>query len=225
MDTDNNIPADAQEPAEGAAQTAPETSTPPADAQEPAGDAPAQQAGTLLGGGNDPAQQGAQDAQQGAGVPESYDFHSVMPEGAQYDQALADSFAGVAKDAGLSQASASKIAAYGMPLMQKVAQQATEAAAQAYEQKVTGWADSAKQALGADFDKTMSRAGTGIEALEKRVPGLRQALNESGAGNQLALVQAFALIGDLVGEDVGKLSGGTTPGASNIYPKTNFNDY
>ena len=71
MDTDNNIPADAQEPAEGAAQTAPETSTPPADAQEPAGDAPAHQAGTLLGGGNDPAQQGAQgaqDAQQGAGA-------------------------------------------------------------------------------------------------------------------------------------------------------------
>ena len=51
----------------------------------------------------------------------------------------------------------------------------------------------------------MSTAGAGIEAVEKAVPGIRQALNETGAGNRIEVIRAFEMLGKLVQADPGKL--------------------
>jgi hypothetical protein len=65
--------------------------------------------------------------------------------------------------------------------------------------------------MGADFEKTMTTAGAGIEDVEKVVPGIRKALNETGAGNRIEVIRAFEMLGQLVQADPGKMvnAGGT----------------
>jgi len=162
--------------------------------------------GTLLGGKEDEA---------------AWDFRGVVPEGMAYDEASASAYAAIAKEAGLTGAQAQKLAAYGM----QYARDGMAAMAKAYADEVTGWAETARKELGSDFDATVQRAGTGIEALEKAVPGLRQALNETGAGNRVEFVRAFAMIGSLVGEDNFRGFGAAAGKSSPLYPNTNFNDY
>ena len=163
--------------------------------------------GTLLGGKEDDA---------------AWDFRGVVPEGMAYDEATASAYATIAKEAGLTGAQAQKLAAYGM---QQYARDGMAAMAKAYADEVSGWAETTKQELGSDFDMTVQRAGAGIEALERSVPGLRQALNETGAGNRVEFVRAFALIGSLVGEDNFRGFGDGAAKTSTRYPNTNFSDY
>jgi len=59
--------------------------------------------------------------------------------------------------------------------------------------------------MGAEFNNVMSTAGAGIEAVEKVVPGIRQALNDTGAGNRIEVIRAFEMLGKLVQADPGKL--------------------
>ena len=162
--------------------------------------------GTLLGGKEDDA---------------AWDFRGVVPEGMAYDEATASAYATIAKEAGLTGAQAQKLAAYGM----QYARDGMAAMAKAYADEVSGWAETTKQELGSDFDMTVQRAGAGIEALERSVPGLRQALNETGAGNRVEFVRAFALIGSLVGEDNFRGFGDGAAKTSTRYPNTNFSDY
>jgi hypothetical protein len=79
--------------------------------------------------------------------------------------------------------------------------------------------------MGANFDSIMSTAGAGIEAVEKVVPGIRQALNETGAGNRIEVIKAFEMLGQLVQADPGKMvnAGGTVDqpkGATTWYPNS-----
>jgi hypothetical protein len=162
--------------------------------------------GTLLGGKEEEA---------------AWDFRGVVPEGMQYDEASASAYSAIAKEAGLTGEQAQKLAAYGM----QYAKDGIAAMQKAYEATVSGWAETAKTELGSEFDATVKRAGTGIEALERSVPGLRAALNETGAGNRVELVRAFALIGELVGEDTFRGFGAAGGKSSPLYPNTNFNEY
>jgi hypothetical protein len=71
----------------------------------------------------------------------------------------------------------------------------------------------------------MSTAGAGIEAVEKVAPGIRQALNETGAGNRIEVIKAFEMLGQLVQADPGKMvnAGGTMDqpkGATTWYPNS-----
>ena len=167
----------------------------------------AEKTGTILGGTEDEA---------------AWDFSGVVPEGMAYDKEAAAAFAAVAKEAGLTGAQAQTIAGYGM----KYAQEGMNAMARAYAEQIDGWGKSARTELGASFDSTVQAAGTGIEALENLIPGVRQALNETGAGNRVELIRAFALIGNLVGEDTFKGFGSAAGAkASARYPNTNFEDY
>ncbi len=163
-------------------------------------------AGTILGGKEDEA---------------GWDFREAVPEGMEYDEGAANAFATVAKEVGLTGEQAKAVAAYGM----KYAQEGMNAFARAWAEEVTGWAAAAQNELGTNFDSTVHKAGAGIEALEKAVPGIRQALNETGAGNRVELVKAFAMIGELVGEDDFRGFGAAAETKSARYPNTNFENY
>ena len=138
----------------------------------------------------------------------------------EYDAKSAQEYGAIARECGLNQEQASKIASYGMQFMQNGvnAAMAQVAATQAK------WGEDAKAQLGADFDKTVARAAVGINRLEKSVPNLRQVLNETGAGNRIEMIQLMAAIGDLVGEDNGHGVPGYG-GEKSLYPNTNFGQY
>lgn len=156
-------------------------------------------------------------------IPETYDLASVIPEGFELDQERMDSFTTVAKEAGLSQENASKLAAYGIQLMQESAQ----AVQQEFVSRVNTWGEQAKTELGAEFNNTVRLAASGIEVMEKQIPELRTMLNETGAGNHPVMIKAMAMVGKLVAEENGnKLLGGQPQsGAPSIYSNTNFKKY
>lgn len=179
----------------------------PAGAPAQGGENPAEEKpGTILGGKEEEA---------------AWDFRGLVPEGMAYDEAAASAYAAVAKEAGISGAQAQKLAAYGM----KYAQESVNAMIRARAEEINGWAASAKTELGTQFDSTVQAAGTGIEAVEKIIPGIRQALNETGAGNRVELIRAFALIGNLVGEDNFRGFGSAAGTKSTLYPNTDFSKY
>lgn len=180
-----------------------EKSVPAAAEEKPAAE---QQASTLLGG---------------AEQEQAWDFRSVVPEGMAYDEASASAFSAVAKEAGLTGEQAQKLAAYGM----QYARDGISAMREAQAQQIAGWAEATKKELGSEFDATVRRAGTGIEAIERSIPGIRQALNETGAGNRIELVRAFALVGQLVGEDNFRGFGEGGSATTTRYPNTNFDNY
>lgn len=150
--------------------------------------------GTLLGGENKPAAP--------AGAPETYDYSATIPDGMQVDQQLADGFSAIAREMNLTNDQANKIAAYGIQYGQQVAQ----AMQQQLDAEVAGWGEAAKKELGADFDTTMQLCGAALEAVEKQVPGIRKALNETGAGNRIEVIKMMRLMGELVQSDPGKLA-------------------
>lgn len=163
------------------------------------------------------------DVTEGIQIPESYDLASVIPEGFELNQERMDSFTAVAKEAGLSQENASKLAAYGIQMMQESAQ----AVQQEFVSRVNTWGEQAKTELGAEFNNTVRLAASGIEVMEKQIPELRTMLNETGAGNHPVMIKAMAMIGKLVAEENGnKLLGGQPQaGAPSIYSNTNFKKY
>lgn len=164
--------------------------------------------GTLLGGETKPAAP--------AGAPEQYDYSAAIPEGMQVDQQLADGFSVIAREMNLTNDQANKIAAYGIQYGQQVAQ----AMQQQLDAEVAGWGEAAKKELGADFDKTMQLCGAALEAVEKQVPGIRKALNETGAGNRIEVIKVMRLMGELVQSDPSKLAnlgGAAKPAGSDTW--------
>lgn len=176
----------------------------PQPATEPA-NAPADAAGTMLGGTGTTDQQkepdaGAKDTQP-AGAPEQYDFAASIPEGTEVDEKITKEFSDIARGMNLSNEQANQMASYGI----KYAQQVADAVRSQYQAQVTSWGEQAKAELGANLDKTLVAAGAGIEAAEKQIPGLRQALNETGAGNRIEIIKLCEMLGHLVQADPGKL--------------------
>ena len=152
---------------------------------------------------------------------EEIDFKSIVPEGMVYDEKKAKDFATIGKQAGLSNEQMSQLALYGM----NYANETAKAIKEAYVQQVEDWGKQAKEELGNDFDATINTCGKGIEALEKKIPNIRQALNETGAGNRIEVIRAMALIGEIVSEDSFRGFGTPSSGQANIYDKTNFDAY
>jgi hypothetical protein len=202
---DDNGDSDAADPASdagGAGGDAGGTDkTPPEDA-----------GGTILGGDGKDANP--------AGVPDAYDFKSIVPEGMDYDEQSAAAFGEVAKKAGLSQEQASTIAAYGMQYMQ----QGVDAAMQAVQETQAAWAEEARTQLGGQFDATVAKAAAARDALAAKIPGLTDMLNETGAGNRVEMIRLMAAFGDLIGEDGGDRNG-VAGAEKSIYPNTDFKKY
>ncbi|WP_276677225.1 hypothetical protein [Selenomonas artemidis] len=192
---------------------------PPAESAPPAGDPagapPAGGESTILGG-----QQNPQGGNPPPGVPDAYDFKSIVPEGMEYDEQSAAAFSEVAKKAGLSQEQASSIAAYGMQYMQ----QGAAAAMQEIAAIRTQWGEDARSQLGGQFEATVAKAAAGRDALAAKVPGLVDMLNETGAGNRVEMIRLLAAVSEVLGED-GGLRDGAGGAEKSIYPNTNFGLY
>lgn len=183
-----------------------------AGAQSILGGAGQQPQNTNNTGNNQP--QGAQ------GAPDVYDFSQIVPEGMEYDQQAAQEYGAIARECGLTQEQASKIAQYGMQFMQNGVQAAMQQITATHER----WGEEARQKLGGDFDKTVARAAVGINRLSRQIPGIREAFNETGAGNRIEMITLMAAIGDLLGEDNGHGVPGYG-GEKSLYPNTNFGQY
>lgn len=132
-------------------------------------------------------------------VPDKYDFAAITPEGVELEQAIVDEYSTIAKEIGLSNEHASKLAEYGMNLQQ----QAANAVVSAYAKQVDGWGETAKTELGDQFAGTVKQAAQGIQALSEHIPGLRDFLNETGAGNRVEMIKLMALVGRMSTEDNG----------------------
>ena len=214
MDNDNTAANDntnVQQPQVDQQTTAQPTPQPAAPANDGA-----QPQGTMLGG------QPQQQQPAPAGAPEAYDFKATIPEGVELDETITREFSDIARGMNLTNEQANQMAAYGI----KYAQQAVEAVRNEYNAKVNQWGDAAKAEMGANFDSVMTKAGAGIEAVEKVVPGIRQALNETGAGNRIEIIRAFEMLGGLVQADPGKLVNVTGSGTQKEdvtwYPNSNM---
>lgn len=174
-----------------------------------------QQEGTVLGNAH------AESAPEGA--PESYDFTGSLPEGMELDEKEATDFGALCRELNLTNEQANKLAAYGFGY----AQRGFDAYSAQRETEISGWADEAKKDLGTEYDSTVHLAAVGVEALEKTCPGIRDALNTTGAGNRVEFIRAFAMLGKLVQEDPGKGNLGKAAGDvfAQRYPNTDFSKY
>ena len=173
-------------------------------------------------------------AQEGNNQPKiDYNFEGVqMPEGFALSAEENAKFIDVIKDMNLSNEQASAIVKYGGEYAARIADQVYAL----HEQEVAGWGEETKKALGADLQKNIGLCDTACRKLEAKFPGIgiREALNETGAGNKLAVVRAMAMLGELLGEDPGKTAGAGAPAANGggandviaaMFPNTDFSKY
>lgn len=171
--------------------------------------------------------EGAQGQQANPPGSINYNFEGVqMPEGIVLNPEESARFIDVIKDMGLSNEQASAIVKYGGEYADRIAEQIFEA----HAQEVKGWREETEKALGADLQKTVGLCDTACRKLN--IPGLREALDETGAGNKLPIVRAFARLGELLSEDPGKaagVGGAATNGGGDIFaamfPNTDFSKY
>lgn len=180
--------------------------------------------GTIAGNGSN-----GQVTQQPGTV--NYDFAGVeMPEGYELSADEQGRFVDVIKGMNLSNDQARALVKYGTEYASRVVQGVEQLRAQ----EIAKWGDDAKTALGADLGKVQGLCDTACRKLEAMYPGLnvREALEVTGAGNQIAIVRAFAKLGELLGEDPGLAAQNGAQGlnaaqgiAANMYPKTDWSRY
>jgi len=152
------------------------------------------------------------------GAPDAYDFTGSLPEGAELDEAIAREFGEVCRGMNLTNDQANELAKYGYGYAQNVVN-AVEAARQ---DAIAKMGEETKKALGAEFGSTMGLVGQAVEKLEREFPDIRQALNETGAGNNLTVIKVLAKVGTLLREDPGvdgAPGGGRT---DNMYSNTDW---
>lgn len=202
--------------------------------QQPAAGTPPVAAPTVTGAGA-----GTQDvnpqqpaAGQQPNQPVQYDFSGVqMPEGYTLDEAESKQFLEVIKDMGLNNEQAGNIVKFGTEYGKRL----VDAVQAEHQQMIAEWGENAKKELGADFDKTVALCGSAIEHMKDIAPGLRQALDETGAGNRIEIVRALAKLGEVLNGDPGKAAnlGANGAGAQQqgsadfkaLYPNTDFDKY
>lgn len=132
-----------------------------------------------------------------ADVPDKYDI--AVPDGFTVDKTQLNEFTSVAKELGLNNDQANQL----VGMHTKAMQDAFQALNEARNQEVVGWGESAKKELGKDYDGTLRDVALGVQAVEKEVPGLRDAMDKTGFGNTIEGIKLMAAIGKLMGEDQG----------------------
>lgn len=150
-------------------------------------------------------------------VPESYEF--TAPEGMELDAVAVEAFTPIAKELGLNQAQAQKLADLYAGQVGRVMAQVQEAQAA----QEAAWVSEIKadpEIGGAKLEGNLSVAAKAIDAFGGA--DLRQALTITGAGNHPAIVRAFVEIGKAISEDNFIRSNGADPGgrsaAETLYP-------
>lgn len=137
---------------------------------------------------------------KGTKAPESYDFK--MPEGVELDTAAAEEFKGIAKEYGLTQEQAQKVADIGAKMVQRQAE--------AHQAQVQTWVDAVKtdKEIGGDkLNENLAIARKTIDTFGS--PELKQMLNVTGIGNHPEIVKMAYKIGKAISDD-GFVRGGNT---------------
>ena len=157
----------------------------------------------------------------------TYDFSGVqMPEGYSLSEEESKQFVDVIKGMGLSNEQAGTIVKFGTEYGKRL----VDAVVKQHDDMVNEWGEKAKTELGSNFDKTLSLAAVARD----KFPGLKEALDESGAGNRVEVIRAMAKLGEYLSGDPGMAQGaGTLKGggadpmsdAKTLYPNTDFSRY
>lgn len=125
-------------------------------------------------------------------VPESYDLK--MPDGVTLDKVAAEEFTAIAKELGLDQASAQKLADVGANISKRQAQ--------SHVKMVESWAEQTKTdtEIGGDkLDENLAVARKAIDAFGGK--DLRELLDSTGVGNHPAIVKFAYKVGKAISED------------------------
>lgn len=128
-------------------------------------------------------------------VPEKYEFK--MPEGVELNAEQAAEFSGIAKELGLTQEQAQKVADLQVKAVQKQID--------AHKSTVNGWRDTVINDKELGGDKLQASVATANKAIDLAPPELRAELrtllDSTGMGNHPALFKWAHAIGKLVSED------------------------
>jgi len=120
------------------------------------------------------------------------------PEGVKLDEALTAQATELFADMGLSQDQAQKLVNFHAGQMQALAQ----ANAKAYADLQTTWVNEIKADPEIGGTKLQSSLGLAANAIDRLgIPGLKEALDLTGAGNNPAVVRAFVAMGRMMSED------------------------
>lgn len=163
-------------------------------------------------------------------APETYDYsgalHEIFGDNAEMDDNVSTQLTDILHGLGATQDQAAAAARFGMTYARDAAQAAAQQVQDDYVQEIKSWGDTARQELGGKFDETVAAACTTRNYLEQKVPGFTKMLNQTGAGNHVAMIKAMALMASLVGEDTGH-SGSNAGGAGggSLYDHTDFSKY
>lgn len=152
---------------------------------------------TILGGsgGDNNTDQNTEPAE-----PTVYDFSTAF-EGGEVDQTIADEFSKMLNGVGATQEQAVELAKFGSKYATDIVSAYETQKQEALKAQYDGYAETAKETLGVKFDETVSQAAAGVEAVEKTIPNIREILAENGLGNRLEVIQLFAHIANMAGED------------------------
>lgn len=178
-----------------------------------------QQQGTILGGSTDTSSN-----QEPPTEPIVYDFTKAFESG-QVDQTIADEFSKMLNGVGATQEQAVEMAKFGNKYATDLVTAYETKRQEALVEQYKGYAEHTKEVLGNKYDETVGKAATGVEVVEKAIPNIRELLAENGLGNRVEIIQLFAQIAGMAGEDNNAGGGQPTGGTQsedairrNLYP-------
>ena len=170
--------------------------------------------------------QGQQPQPPAAANPVTYDFSGVqMPEGYTLSEEESKQFVDVIKDMGLNNEQAGALVKYGTEYGKRL----VDAVVKEHDDMIKEWGEKAKTELGVDLQKHLSYAAVARD----KFPGLKEALDESGAGNRVEVIKAMAKLGEYLSSDPGMVPNAGTQrtnvdpmnDAKALYPNTDFSKY
>ncbi|MHB0838784.1 peptidase [Klebsiella grimontii] len=188
----NEQPADG-----GAAPAASEPSAAPAAAQsEPAQQPVADPEPTPAEDGKPEPTGDKPEPEAKAEIPEKYEF--TAPEGTELDSKAVELFEPVARELGLSNDQAQKLAGLWPQLQEQMQQRQAES----WGQQVEKWAADTKDDKEIGGEKLTVSVGHAQKALDTFASKeFREFLDSTGLGNHPEMVRAFAKVGKLMSED------------------------
>jgi|GEM_PF-6576376 hypothetical protein len=189
---------------------------------EPKVEEPAKEKPSILGGEKPPAEPPAAEQEV------KYDFGKVMEElNVTLDEEANGEFEALLREAGVKDnETAEKFARlgiqYGLAQIENYQYALNE---RLYKEAVEAYGGTVDNP-GEKFEEAKGKAATALQAIEKVVPGIRAALDDSGVDCDVRMVQMFAALADLVGEDGNLMTGGAgvSVGKESVY-KTDLTKY
>lgn len=150
---------------------------------------------TILGGGTDTSGN-----QEPPAEPVVYDFTKAFESG-EVDQTIADEFSKMLNGVGATQEQAVELAKFGNKYATDLVTAYEAKRQEALVEQYNNYVEHTKEVLGNKYDETVAKAGAGVEVVEKSIPNIREILAENGLGNRVELIQLFAQIAGMAGED------------------------